>query len=159
MKQKELSVYLRAIVILGAFCVLMLGGLIAPELGREFAQGNPEIAYMFWPCLIFIWITAVPVTVTLVLVWLIAVEIGRDNSFCLENAARLRTISLLAAIDTVLYFLAAAVLAGLKMLHISIFILISGIIAVGAACIITAAALSHLTRKAADLKADSDLTI
>jgi len=159
LKQKELSTWLKAIVVLGTACVILLAGVIAPEYGREFAAGNPELAYMFWPCLVFIWISAVPVCAALVLVWQIAVEIGRDNSFCHRNAERLRMIGILALSDTLLYIVGGTYLAMTNMLHISVFLLIVGIVSIGAALTVAAAALSHLTRKAADLKSENDLTI
>lgn len=159
MKQKELSIWLRVIVALGFVCVVFLGGVIAPELGREMAWGNPELAYMFWPCLAYIWLTAVPVIIFMVLVWLIAVEIGRDNSFCVENAQKLRACSILALADTLLYIFAAVVLGAMKALHISVLLLIIGIAAIGFAVTVCCAALSHLTRKAADMKSENDLTV
>lgn len=159
MKQKELSGWLKAIVILGAVCVLFLGSVIAPSYGLGFSAGNPGLAHMFWPCLIFIWISMVPVCVVLVLVWQIAGEIGRDNSFCYKNAARLRTVGIMALTDTVLYMSGCAYLALTNMLHISVFLLIVGVVSIGAAMTVAAATMSHLIRNAADLKSENDLTI
>ena len=113
----------------------------------------------YLPCLIFFWVTTIPVYAFIVLVWLIAVEIGRDNSFCRKNADRLRACSLLALLDTVLYLLAAVVLAYFHLLHISL--IIGGVVlcAIGSAVSVCCAALSHLTRKAADMQSENDLTI
>lgn len=159
MKQKELADCLKGVVALGAVCVLFLGGVVAPEMGAELALGNPALAYMYWPCLIFIWVSAVPVCAALVLVWGIASEIRRDNSFCYKNAARLRAVSLLALGDTLFYLAGTGYLAASQMLHVGILILSAGVMAVGAAITVAAAALSHLTKKAADLKSENDLTI
>ncbi|NCB52241.1 MAG: DUF2975 domain-containing protein [Clostridia bacterium] len=159
MKQKELSGWLKSIVILGALCAVFLGVVIAPKYGYDFAEVSPELAYMLWPCLIFVWVSIVPVAAALVLVWQIAAEIGRDNSFCHKNAERLRMICIMALSDTLLYIAGGIYLALANILHISIFLLIVGIVSIGAALTVTAAALSHLTRKAADLKSENDLTI
>lgn len=93
------------------------------------------------------------------LVWQMASEIGRDNSFCLKNALRLRTCSLLAAADTVYYLVGGAVLLSMGLLHIGIAIIGMGVCAVGAAISVLCAALSHLTRKATDMRSENDLTI
>ena len=159
MKQKELSGWLKAIVGLGALCALFLGIVIAPEYGNKFALVSPELSYTLWPCLVFVWISIVPVAVALVLTWQIASEIGRDNSFCHKNAERLRLICVMALTDTLLYIVGGIYLALSNLLHISIFLLIVGIVSVGAALTVAAAALPHLTRKAADLKSENDLTI
>ena len=80
-------------------------------------------------------------------------------SFCRKNADRLRACSLLALLDTVLYLLAAVVLAYFHLLHISL--IIGGVVlcAIGSAVSVCCAALSHLTRKAADMQSENDLTI
>ena len=114
---------------------------------------------MFWPCLIYFWISTLPVMYFMALVWQMATEIGRDNSFCLKNALRLRSCSLLAAADTVYYVIGGVVLLSMDLLHIGIAIIGMGVCAVGAAISVLCAALSHLTRKAADMRSENDLTI
>ena len=159
MKQKELSIWLRIVLAVGAAFILFLSLVLIPKLGQRTVEYYPELEYMYLPCLIFFWVTTVPVYAFIVLVWLIAVEIGRDNSFCRKNADRLRACSLLALLDTVLYLLAAVVLAYFHLLHISL--IIGGVVlcAIGSAVSVCCAALSHLTRKAADMQSENDLTI
>ena len=159
MKQKELSVWIKNTAALGTLCVLFLGGVIAPDLGREFAVANPALAHLYGPCLAYIWLTAMPVAVAIVCAWLIASDIGRDNSFSAANALRLRICCIMAAADTALYLLAGIILAALHALHISIALLILGICAVGVACTVLFASLSHLTAKAAAMQSENDLTI
>ena len=96
MKQKELSRWMKAIVVLGFICVLFLDAVWVPELGKDLAGNTPELQRMFWPCLIYFWISTIPVMVFMALVWKMATEIGRDNSFCYDNARRLRMCSNLA---------------------------------------------------------------
>ena len=159
MKQKELSRWMKAIVVLGFICVLFLDAVWVPELGKDLAGNTPELQHMFWPCLIYFWISTIPVMVFMALVWKMATEIGRDNSFCMKNALRLRTFSLLAAADTLYYIIGGVVLLSMNLLHIGIAIIGLGVCAVGAAISVLCAALSHLTRKAADMRSENDLTI
>ena len=161
MKQKELSVWLRIILALGALCVLFLALVFVPSVGQDIAGENPNLAPAYLPCLIFFWVTTIPVYAFIALVWLIAVEIGRDNSFCRKNADRLRACSLLALLDTVLSLPLDRVSpeAYFHLLHISL--IIGGVVlcAIGSAVSVCCAALSHLTRKAADMQSENDLTI
>ena len=118
MKQKELARWMKGIVVLGFLCVLFLDAIWVPELGRDLAWNTPNLKVMFWPCLIYFWISTIPVMVFMALVWQMATEIGRDNSFCMKNALRLRTCSLLAAADTVYYIIGGVVLLSMNLLHI-----------------------------------------
>ncbi len=158
-QQKELAVWLRAVVILIFLCCLFLAVIVIPEQGDEYLNRHPEYTALFLPGLIFFWVTLLPVIASLVLAWRIFTEIGRDNSFCEKNALRLRGISRLALLDTVLYILFAVFQACLGLLHPEFIPTYLAVIFVGADMTITSAALSHLTRKAADLKSENDLTI
>ena len=159
MKQSELSKWLKVIAAVAALCCVALGAYIMPLLGDDVVQQFPEYRNMYWPCLVFFWVTELPVLAALVCAWQIFTQIGRDNSFCMENAARLRTVSRLAILDTVLYVLAAVALAVLKLLHPSLLIADMAVVFVGLAVAVASAALSHLTQKAASLKDENDLTI
>ena len=86
-------------------------------------------------------------------------EIGRDNSFSMENAKQLRLIALLAGADALLLLIGNLIflLVGHSiptLALVSAFVCFIGLaISVGAAC------LSHLVRKAALMQEESDLTI
>lgn len=159
MKQSELSKWLRLIVVAAAACCVVLGAVLIPMLGRAEIKAMPELAWLFWPCLIFFWITELVVLAALWQAWRIFTEIGRDNSFCAENARRLRTISRLALTDCGLYTVCAVVLALLGALHDWSVFVFAGIVVFGLAVAAAAAALSHLTFKAAAMKDENDLTI
>lgn len=159
MKQRELSILIRIVLAVGVVCTLFLAAVFVPELGRDIAEEFPDLARCYWPCLIFFWVTAAIMIAFLGVVWLIARDIGRDKSFTIENAKRLRVCSLLALTDTLLYIVAGVVTMSLNLLHISLFMLGVLICAVGAAVTVCCAALSHLTRKAADMQSENDLTV
>lgn len=159
MKQSELSKWLRLIVAAAAVCCVVLGAVLIPMLGRAQARDMPQFAWLFWPCLIFFWVTELIVLAALWQAWRIFTEIGRDNSFCMENALRLRTISRLAMADCVLYAACAIVLVLLGAMRPWAIFIFAGIVMIGLAITAAAAALSHLTQKAATLKDENDLTI
>lgn len=159
MKQTELARWLKLIVITAAVCCAALGGVLVPYIGLEEARATPDLAWLFWPCLAFFWLTELVVLAALYQAWRIFTEIGRDNSFCAENAARLRTVSRLAIADSVLYALGAVVLVCLNAMNPGVLLVFAGIVLVGLAIAAAAAALSHLTQKAASIKDENDLTI
>lgn len=159
MKQKELSRWLQAIVIVcWAVCAVM-GFWAAPWVFRQIAEADPARAYLTTGRLIVFWVALIPVIAALWQGWLIFAEIGRDNSFCLKNARRLKIISYLAAGDTFLTLVYSLVLLPLNALYPAQMLLHLGIIFVGVAVTVAAAALSHLTHKAAVLQDENELTI
>lgn len=159
MKQKELSRWLRIVVVIGWITCALLAWPVAPKLAQDVAIDAPEFAYLAWPCLAFCWIGLIVVAIALWYCWLIFGEIGRDNSFCLRNARRLTVISRLALTDTVLCILAIVVLMVLGAMHPGILLLMLLIAVVGAGITAAAAALSHLTVKAVQLQEENELTI
>lgn len=159
MKRKELAKWLKLVIIFAALLGLFLCFVIAPAIGRDFASTYPELGYMFWPCLIFIWITAVPFYFALYKAWMMSKEISKDNSFCFENAKRLKVIGKLALSESILYLVGMVILLTLNLLHPSIFFIIMFIIFVGVSIGIVSFTLSHLVEKASELKKENDLTI
>ena len=159
MRQKELSIWLKAVVTIVFVCCAATAVFIMPAIGRAAAAREHAQAWLYRPCLIFFWISLVPVVWALMLAWGIAVDIGRDNSFCMRNALRLRTVSRLAAADTLLYLAAAITLGVLGALEVPGLLVFLAVMISGAAIAVIMAALSHLIAKAAVIKADNDLTI
>ena len=87
MKQKTLAALLMAIIIGVAACAAVVYILLVPEFGMDLANaGEGEFRYMYAPWYWFIMGTALPVAAALVLAFIIAVNISRDRSFCMENA-------------------------------------------------------------------------
>lgn len=159
MKQKELAKWLKLVITFAALIGVFLCLVIVPTLGHDFALMYPEFDYMYWPCLIYIWITAVPFYFALYKAFLICREISADNSFCTENAQRLKEISKLALSECILYLAAMIILFVLNLLHPSILLIMLFIIFTGISIAIISAALSHLVEKASELKKENDLTI
>lgn len=166
MGQKELSLLLKVVVVVLAVFLILALGFFLPPLAQEVylfcAEHMSEgAAFALGKCVfpIVIVLSAVPCFASLWLGWGIFTEIGRNNSFCQENARRLRTISRLALMDTVVYIVLFAALFSLGAAHPSVVLIYGVIVLFGATMTIVCAALSHLTKKAADLKSDNDLTI
>lgn len=159
MKRKELAKWLKIVIIFAALIGLFLCFVFIPIFGIETAATYPELDYMFWPCLIFIWITAVPFYISLYKVWLITNEISKDNSFCLKNSKRLKDIGIMALSESLLYFLGIIILSSLNLSHPTIGLAMVIITFVGISIGVVCFTLSHLVEKASKLKDENDLTI
>lgn len=155
MKQKELSILLRVIIAICALAALVFGAFVCITAAKSILlDHNWESVYLSLTVLLF-----VPLFAALWELWRIFTEIGRDNSFCLENALRLRRVSFYAVADTILELISAVLLLSLDASHLVWLPVKLLLMLVGIAMAVACAALSHLTRKAALLKDENDLTI
>ncbi len=159
MTQKNLAVWLKTIIIGLTVLALLVYGLLIPFLGRGLIESAPEFSSWYVPWLVFSWLTAVPCFIAAFFAWKVAVNIGQDRSFSMDNSMLLRRIALLAAIDSALVFAGDVVMFLLGMNHASAAIALLMVVFLGAAVSVACAALSHLVKKAADLQQESDLTI
>ncbi|MCI9527499.1 MAG: DUF2975 domain-containing protein [Lachnospiraceae bacterium] len=159
MTQKSLSKWLKGIIIGIALCGLVIYGFLLPMFGRDLAVANPEFAYCYEPWLAILWISAVPCYLVLYNGWKITTQIARDNSFSLENARYLKHICILALVDSVYFFLANIVLLFLNMNHPAILLASLFVDFAGVVVAVTAASLSHLVLKAAEIQQENQLTI
>lgn len=159
MSQKSLSKWLKGIIAGMAVCGAIIYLYLIPIYGRDLVEANPEFSYCYIPWVAVLLISSIPCYWGLYFGWRIATEIGKDNSFSKENASYLKNISMLAALDSVYFFMANLVLMVLGMNHPSIFLLSLFVVFAGIAVTVAAAALSHLVKKAADMKEENELTI
>ena len=159
MEQKTLSRWLKAALIGVGIFGLAVCAVILPAYAQSVRDANPEMADRYWWWLGFLWLTALPCFAALIVGWRIAMNIGRDRSFCQENARYLKRVSQLAAGDTVFFFVGSVVLMFMNMSHPGVVLASLLIVLVGVAVSVAAAALSHLVLKAALLQEQSDLTI
>ena len=147
MDQKKLAVWLKAICVGCALCGLALFGFILPRFLAYVAEEVPDLPHKAWQA--FMWVLALPCYAVLVCIWKMADEIGRDNSFSLENARQLKIIALLAGADAALLLVGNVIFMLTRhsiptLALVSAFMCFAGLaISVGAAC------LSHLVHKAA----------
>lgn len=159
MNQSNLSKWLKIITAGTAICGLILFFVVIPSRGFSWADAYPEYAYGYLAWQIFFWIAGIPCFFALGYFWRICTEIGKDNSFSEVTAKLLVRISWLAAIDTLFFFVGNIVFAFLSMTPIWVLFLSFIADFVGIAVAVLAAALSHLVYKAAELKAEAELTI
>ncbi|MCI8439269.1 MAG: DUF2975 domain-containing protein [Oscillospiraceae bacterium] len=157
MKRVGLVRTLKGVVAFLAVMAAVYYAAIFPSRIREIGLEEPELAWLVTPGIIAISLSAVPIAIALVLFWKICTEIGRDNSFCHQNARWLSGIGVCALIDTgycAIGTVTLEIIAGSP-----IWLLGTAVCMVGLAIALAAFLLSHLVLKAADMKDENDLTI
>ncbi|MBQ9607887.1 MAG: DUF2975 domain-containing protein [Lachnospiraceae bacterium] len=159
MKQDSLAQWLKGIIIGIGICGFLICLVILPILAKDILYAGSGMEHYYWPWMVFIWISAIPCYVVLFYGWKVASNIGRDNSFCEDNAVYLKRISYMAVIDSIYFFVGNIVLTFMTISHPSVFIGSLFVIFAGISVAVAAAALSHLVMKAAALQEQSDLTI
>lgn len=158
MSSKTFSTLLKIVIIGVALCGVFVYAVLVPEFGGDMAV--EEFAHLYTPWLVIIELTALPIIAALVLSWIIAVNIGHERSFCLQNARLLAVISVLALADAMFFFIASmVVMLVTKVWHPGVVIFVLLACFAGVAIAIAAAALSHYAKKGAELQEQSDLTI
>ena len=151
MKQSTMATWLKIIVIIAAIIGFLFLIFLIPFEGQIIAQVNPEVAYMYMPCLIYIWIMAIPYYLVLILSWKIFDEIGKDNPFSEKNSIMLRKISILAFLELALCLIAMFILGSMKILPPGISILLLLLSFISLVLLSSAYTLAHLTLKASKL--------
>ena len=130
---------------MAALCYVKIFPDAIVEMGRQSA----DVSWLVTPGVIAVSVSAIPIAIALGLFWMICTEVGRDNSFCYKNAKLLSGIGFCAVGTVTLELLAGG----------PVWLLGIGVCVVGLAIALAAFLLSHLVLKAADLKAENDLTI
>ena len=165
MQQKTLVSWLKAIVILFAVLLAVLLFAVVPTIGWQAAARTARAAFLFWPCLIFIWVLGAPVYLMLIEAWRVCCRIDSGQPFCSENARSFIAIGQYSLLDCGLLFfgnIALAAVSAVKDLDVyragfPIFSLL--LIFIGLAVSVAAATLSHLIYKASDINEENQLTI
>jgi hypothetical protein len=159
MEQSKLAKCLKIATIAVAFVGAAVFFVLIPIIGRDMTLSFSEVAYMYWPCLIFTWIIAGLCFASLAAFYPVCTRIGRNDSFCMENARAMRVISWLIAVCV---FVLACGLIALSLLHMMMPIIAIGIpllIVLFAAISVATGVLARLIEKASALQSDIDLTI
>lgn len=161
MDKKVISSLLKLVAVFIGLVFAFAGLFLVPSYLAFLQRFLPAIGSVSIGAVIYLNLSFVPVYLCLGLAWRLFSTIAQDNAFCHENAARLKTASLLALVDV------AAVVLFALFAHLFfpyglgwVFLITSlCLIFVGFSASIVCFALSKLVAQAAELKAEVDLTV
>ena len=159
MRSDALAKWLKVIIIGVGVCGLLTYMVILPRFGLYLVDQNSMLEKNLPPWMVLLWLSAVPCYAVLYLGWKVAENIGKDESFCTQNATYLKWVAYLALGDSVFIFVAHVIFLVLDMSAAVVMLVIIVIVFIGIAISICAASLSHLVMKAAEIKEENDLTI
>jgi hypothetical protein len=156
MRQKKISYWLKGIdVLLGAMGLIFFGGLtfFALQLKELDAQS------LFWTFIFSSWYIAVLCYGVLIEFWKVCTQIGRDNSFSVENAKSFHRMGMCGALSAVGFAVRIVYLAigGALGLPVAVFTVAEILIAL--VFVVLCEALSRLIINAYEMKQENDLTI
>ncbi len=159
MRSEALAKWLKVIIIGVGICGLLTYMVILPRFGMYLVDQRAMLEKNLSPWMILLWASAVPCYAVLILGWKISSNIGRDESFSVENAKYLKWIAYLAMGDSIFVFVAHVIFLILDISAAVVMMVIIVIVVIGIAISTAAAALSHLVMKAAEIKEENELTI
>ena len=160
MKQKTIA---RALIGAGGIAaagIIALFFVYLPLLAGQLREAYPEYAGLYWPGLLDMWAIAALFLLGLWEYFRVCVRIGRERSFCRENADSLRRIALYMAVSGALWL--GAIFVPPMFFHVSIgpFWIELALCAMAAEALgILAWGLGKLLERAISLQEENDLTV
>lgn len=159
MRQSKIAKVLKIFTVCVAAVAAMFFFFYMPFLIWEMSVMEPEAAWLRWPGTVGIWVIALLCYLALGEFWRICSRIGRDESFCRENASSMLHIGYLAFAVALLVLGGAVFLIIIKYLNAAwifvVFFVLCVAVGIGVLCV----ALAKLIENAASLKEENDLTI
>ena len=159
MKQKELSKWLKLIIVFCGLFGLLFCIYVGPETGKGLLVDSENLKELYKPYVAFIWVTGIPFFIALDLGWKICSDVGSAQDFTAKNADRLKIISVLAMTEGVLYVAALLYLFVFGSYNTNVFVVLLLILFFAVIISVFTSMLSYLVRKASEIKQDNDLTI
>ena len=159
MEHRKLSLYLKTAGVIAALGGLFVFLVELPLLAQNCRVLYPNLSFLFWPMLIFVWVLGALYASALWQYMLICHRIGKNQSFCPENVKSMFLIAKLFAAAAILAFLGmgAWLWPGLPLYRgwAALLLVSMASLAVG----VLAWALGKLLQRATVLQEENDLTI
>ncbi|WP_010649805.1 DUF2975 domain-containing protein [Oceanobacillus massiliensis] len=153
------TIFLKTAVFLIGVIVLALCIFLLPWLANDTAEMFPEFAYLQYPVLIGLYLTAIPLFISLYQAIRLLRFIDNEDAFSESSVNSLNLIKYCAVIISILYVIGSILLMSQSALHPGIAII--GFIIIFASVVIAvfAGVLQKLLRNAIDIKSENDLTV
>ncbi|HJB27106.1 MAG TPA: DUF2975 domain-containing protein [Firmicutes bacterium] len=159
MYQKNLSYWLKAVIIGVLVCLLGLYGFFIPMLGKRLTVLYPEYLSYYFPWLVLISLTAIPCLVILGFGWKIARNIGIGQAFSHSSALGCRAIAYLCFGDTLFFFAGNLLFLLLNKSHPAVLIASFLLLFVGVSLAVVFITIGRLVDEAALIQEENRMTI
>lgn len=161
MKRKSMVMGLRGIVMMLVILCGLFFFVLLPAEGRNLTELEKDLAWAYWPCLIWAWLFALPVFGAAVPAWQIFGTLKeKGKAFCHENSRRFRLMALCCWCAAFIFLAGLVVLGSMGVgsgpLWFAVApMLLLGLCAFGFACY----AMSRLVQESAEIKEENELTV
>jgi len=159
MDNKKLAFLLKLFVVILAVLGLVFFGLCIPSLLHQLILFYHRTRKEDLPLQLLSVTAAVILYIALILFWRICTRIGRNRSFCHENAEGLRWICKLALFDTALCLICCLYALFLNILHPVLMLGGLGIMALGGLIAVAAYTLAYLVTIAEQIQTENELMV
>ena len=159
MKHATLEKWLKFVIIGMGFCGIFVYGWGLPNIISNLCYMHPEFTTWYYPCFLFLLITAIPCYGVLIYAWRIASNIGKGNAFSYDNGEAFRGISWMAATDTLFFFTGNVIALLFNLNPLEYFLLSLILVFFGIAITLCAKAMAYLVDNAADIQEENNGTI
>ncbi len=153
------TIFLKIAVVVIGMVALVLFIFWLPGLARSTAEMNPDYAYLRYPVLAGVYISAIPFYFALYQALKLLHYIENNNAFSEHAIASLKSIKYCAVAIILLYAVGFALLRFQIAFHYSIAIIGAIVIFATSAVAVFAAVLQELLTNALEIKSENDLTV
>lgn len=157
--ERGTTLFLKVAVILIGITVLALCIYLLPSLADYTAEMYPEFAYLQYPILFGLYITAIPFFIALYQALKLLNYIDNNNAFSELSVKALKYIKYCAVTISILYVIGIIFLMSQNASHPGIAVIGLTILLTSAVIAVFTAVLQKLLKHALDIKSENDLTV
>ncbi|USK35802.1 DUF2975 domain-containing protein [Bacillus sp. F19] len=160
MKQVS-TLFLKIAVILIGMPILALCIFLVPEIAKYAAELFPNIAYMKYLVLIYLYVTAIPFYFALYQAFKLLSYIDKNNAFSELSVRALKNIKYCAITISILFVIGMPLFYLMAEIDDAPGIILIGLVVIFASMVIAvfAAVLQRLLQEAIDIKSENDLIV
>lgn len=157
--ERGTTLFLKIAVFLIGITILALCVFLMPWLAKYTASMYPEFAYLQYPVLIGMYVTAIPFFIALYQALRLLNYIENNNAFSDLSVKALKHIKYCAVLISILYVIGIIYLISQNSLHPGLAIIGFTIIFTSVVIAVFTAVLQRLLKNALEIKSENDLTI
>ena len=157
--ERGTTLFLKVAIFLIGITVLAMCVFLLPWLANDTAEMYPEFAYLQYPILIGLYITAIPFFIALYQALKLLNYIGNNNAFSELSVKALKHIKYCAVTISILYVIGIIFLISQNASHPGIVLIGLTIFFTSVVIAVFTAVLQKLLKNALEIKSENDLTV